>query len=180
MTLLTRLRSSAAESLALDVVTLQLGGEILAIRATVLREVLEPVAITRVPQAPEFVQGLINVRGAVVPLADLRVTFGMPRRPLGPDGRILVLDLPLAGRTSVVGILADSVHEVTRIDAGTLEDVPPVGTRWPPQFVEAIGKWGGGFVMLPDLPAIFSAFLAAQSGTLPAQISPPQAQTQWE
>jgi purine-binding chemotaxis protein CheW len=176
MTLLTRLRAGAADSGALDVVTLELGGEILAIRAIVLREVLEPVAITRVPQAPEFVQGLINVRGAVVPLADLRVTFGMPRRPLGPDGRILVLDLALAGRTTVVGILADSVHEVTRIDVDTLEEVPPVGTRWPPQFVEAIGKWGGGFVMLPDLPAIFSAFLAGQTGALPASASGSQAQ----
>jgi purine-binding chemotaxis protein CheW len=87
MTVLTRPPPSATGSL--DVVTFRLGGEILAIRAQVLREVLEPVAITRVPQAPEFVQGLINVRGAVVPLADLRVTFGMLRRPLGPDGRIL-------------------------------------------------------------------------------------------
>lgn len=162
----------------LDVVTLRLGGEILAIRAQVLREVLEPVAITRVPQAPDFVQGLINVRGAVVPLADLRVTFGMLRRALGPDGRILVLDLPLGGRPAVVGIVADAVHEVTQIDPATLEDVPAVGTRWPPQFVEAIGKWGGGFVMLPDLPAIFSAFLAGQPGPLAAAGLGPQAQHQ--
>ena len=161
MTPLARSRPAAVGSL--DVVTFRLGGEILAIRAQVLREVLEPVVITRVPQAPEFVQGLINVRGAVVPLADLRVTFAMPRRPLGKEGRLLVLDLPLGGRLSVVGILADGVHEVTRIGCDTLEDVPPVGTRWPPQFVEAIGKWGGSFVMLPDLPAIFSAFLAGSA-----------------
>lgn len=173
MTVMTRIPAVAGNG-HLDVVTLRLGGEILAIRAQVLREVLEPVAITRVPQAPEFVQGLINVRGAVVPLADLRVTFGMPRRPLGPDGRILVLDLPLAGRLSVVGVQADAVHEVTHIDRTILEEVPPVGTRWPPQFVEAIGKWGGGFVMLPDLPAIFSAFLAGQTGIPTAAGSGPQ------
>lgn len=149
----------------LDVVTLRLGAEMLAIRAQVLREVLEPVAITRVPLAQDFVAGLLNVRGAVVPLADLRVPFGMPRRALGPEGRILVLDLILQDRPAVVGILADAVHEVTRIDRATLEAVPTVGTRWPPRFVEAIGKWGGGFVMLPDLPAIFFAFLAGQSGT---------------
>jgi purine-binding chemotaxis protein CheW len=178
MTVLTRPPPSATGSL--DVVTFRLGGEILAIRAQVLREVLEPVAVTRVPQAPEFVQGLINVRGAVVPLADLRVTFAMPRRPLGEEGRILVLDLPLGGRLSVVGILADGVHEVTRIDRDTIEDVPPVGTRWPPQFVEAIGKWGGSFVMLPDLPAIFSAFLAGQSGALPAPGALPAVQNPQE
>ncbi len=174
MTALTRLRRPPGG--LLDVVTLRLGGEFLAIRAQVLREVLEPVAITRVPQAPDFVQGLINVRGAVVPLADLRVTFGMPRRALGSDGRILVLDLPLGGRPAVVGILADSVHEVTRIDPATLEDVPPVGARWPLRSVEAIGKWGGGFVMLPALPAIFSAFLAGQPGAPSAAGPGPQAQ----
>lgn len=164
--------TAAAEPL--DVVTLQLGGEILAIRAQALREVLEPVAITRVPQSPEFVQGLINVRGAVVPLADLRVTFGMPRKPLGQDGRILVIDLSLGGRMTVVGILADGVHEVTRIDAGTLEDVPVVGTRWPPQFVEAIGRWGRGVVMLPDLSAIFSTYLASEAAKMPPGSPSPQ------
>jgi purine-binding chemotaxis protein CheW len=163
MTIAARIPTSEAPE-SLDAVTLQLGEELLAIQAQILREVLEPVAITRVPRAPEFLQGLINVRGSVVPLADLRVTFAMPRRPLGPDGRILVLDLPLGGSLTVVGILADAVHEVTRLDRRTLEPVPPVGMRWPPAFVEAIGKWGSGFVMLPNLQAIFAAFLASQPG----------------
>jgi purine-binding chemotaxis protein CheW len=144
----------------LDVVTLRLGEDALAIRAEVLREVLEPVAVTRVPGASEFCAGLVNVRGTIVPLADLRVPFDMPREELGPDARILVLDLPLAGRPAVVGIVADAVHEVTRIEREALQDVPAVGTRWPPQFVEAVADRGGSLVMLPDLPAIFEAFLA--------------------
>jgi len=144
----------------LDVVTLRLGQDALAIRTEVLREVLEPVAVTRVPGAADFCAGLVNVRGTIVPLADLRVPLEMPREELGPDARILVLDLPLAGRPAVVGIVADAVHEVTRIEREALQDVPAVGTRWPPQFVEAVADQGGSFVMLPDLPAIFGASLA--------------------
>ncbi|TNC51999.1 chemotaxis protein CheW [Rubellimicrobium rubrum] len=163
MTLMSR---PASRSLGnIDVVTLRLGQDTLAIRAEMLREVLEPVSITRVPGAPEFCCGLVNVRGTVVPLSDLRVTFGMPRTPLGPDSRILVLDLPLSGRASVVGIVADAVHEVTRVESHMLQTVPAVGTRWPPQFIEAIARIGGNFVMLPDIPAIFAAFLGGQSAT---------------
>jgi purine-binding chemotaxis protein CheW len=147
-----------------DVVTFRLSGEVLAVPAADLREVLEPVAATRVPGAPDFVTSLLNVRGAVVPLADLRVPLRMPRSEAGADARILVLELPLAGQDAVVGILADSVHEVTRIEPDALEDIPPVGTRWPPRFVAAVGRWCGEFVTIPDLPAIFSDALSGQDG----------------
>lgn len=161
----------------IDVVTLRLGGDALAIRAEVLREVLEPVAVTRVPGASDFCAGLVNVRGTIVPLADLRVPLGMPREDLGPDARVLVLDLPLAGRPAVVGIVADAVHEVMRIERGALQDVPAVGTRWPPQFVEAVAELGADIVMLPDLSAIFGVHLAGSTGghpTAPGLPSQPQ------
>lgn len=158
MTLAPALTSQGKGSL--DVVTLQLGRDALAIRAEDLREVIEPVAVTRVPGAPEFCAGLVNVRGTIVPLADLRVPLGLPRDPLGPDARVLVLDLQLAGQAAVVGIVADAVHEVTRIERDALQGVPPVGTRWPPHFVEAVADQGGSVVMLPDLSAIFAAFFA--------------------
>jgi purine-binding chemotaxis protein CheW len=171
-------KSSARSPEGFDVVTLQLGVDTLAIRAEVLREVLEPVTVTRVPGAPEFCAGLVNVRGTVLPLADLRVPLGMPRSPLGPEARILVLDVPLSGRAAVVGIVADAVHEVTRIERDTLQDVPTMGTRWPPQFVEAIANKEDGFVMLPDLPAMFAAFLAGQAGAPLAAGPVPAAQPQ--
>lgn len=145
-----------------DVVTFRLNGEVLAVSANRLREVLEPVGTTRVPGAPEFVRGLINVRGSVVPLADLRVPLRMPRAELGIESRILVIELPLGGQDTVVGIVADSVHEVTRIEADALEQTPPVGTRWPPRYVAAIGRWAGEFVTIPNLPVIFSEFLSGQ------------------
>lgn len=160
MTVHPRLRDLARS----DVVTFRLSGEVLAVRTAELREVLEPAAITRVPGAPDFVAGLLNVRGAVVPLADLRVPLRMPRAAEAPDARILVLELPLAGQDSVVGIVADSVHEVTRIDAAALEEIPPVGTRWPPRYVAAVGRWDGEFVTIPDLAAIFAEFLGDRTG----------------
>lgn len=145
---------------ASDLVTFRLGGEVLAVPTAQLREVLEPVAVTRVPGASSFVPGLLNVRGAVVPLADLRIPLRMPARQNGDTSRILVLELPLDGQTQIVGVIADSVHEVTRIAASDLEPIPPVGTRWPPRFVAAVGRWAGEFVTLPDLPAIFADFLS--------------------
>lgn len=147
-----------------DVVTFRVSGEVLAVPAAQLREVLEPTDITRVPGADEFVGSLLNVRGAVVPLADLRVPLRMPRARQQEDPRILVLELPLEDGEIVVGIIADSVHDVTRIEAGDLEDIPPVGTRWPPRYVAAVGRHDGDFVTIPDLAAIFHEFLEGQSG----------------
>ncbi|WP_248633523.1 chemotaxis protein CheW [Cereibacter changlensis] len=99
----------------------------MAIPAECLREILEPVPVTRVPQAGSFIGGLINVRGVVVPLADLRVTFGMTLTEATPDTRMLVLELPIAGDEVVVAILADKVHDVTGLDTSTLEPIPPRG-----------------------------------------------------
>lgn len=156
--------ADAPAGAALDVVTFRLSGEVLAVPAARLREVLEPPEITRVPGAPDFVSGIINVRGVVVPLADLRVPLRMPRGRPAPEARILVIELPLAGEETVVGIHADSVHEVTRLDPDCLERIPAVGSRWPPRHVAAVGRWCDEFVTLPDLPAIFADFLATQTG----------------
>lgn len=149
----------AARSAWRDVVTLRLGGELLAIPTSNLREVLELGEVTRVPNAGAFSAGLINVRGSVVPLCDLRIPLRMPLRAPDADTRVLVLDLPLDGVAAIVGIIAEKVHEVTRIEDAALEDVPSVGSRWPPQFVSAVGRRGDTFFINPDLDAIFAAHL---------------------
>lgn len=147
-----------------DVVTFRISGEVLAIPASHLREVLEVATVTRVPGAPDFVSRLINVRGNVVPLADLRVPLCMPQSDDNENARIMVLELPLAGQSSVVGIFADSVHEVTRLTSDQIEEIPSVGSRWPPNLVHAVGRWSGEFVTIPDLDAIFADFLSGQTG----------------
>ncbi|QEW18500.1 Chemotaxis protein CheW [Marinibacterium anthonyi] len=141
-------------------VTLSLGGGLVAVPTAILREVIEPGTITRVPNAHGFAKGLINVRGMVVPLTDLRIPLRMPIRPPDDDTRILVLELVLDGRPSVVGILAEQVHEVTDVSGANLEDVPSVGARWPRQFVHAVGRKDSRFFIIPDLDAIFADHLA--------------------
>ncbi|MEC7762579.1 MAG: chemotaxis protein CheW [Pseudomonadota bacterium] len=147
-----------------DVVTFALSGEVLAVPAACLREVIEPVAVTRVPGASAFVPGIINVRGSVVPLADLRIPLRATDAARTEGGKFLVLELTLGGQDTIVGVIADAVHEVTRIEAGDLETIPPVGTRWPAQYVASVGRWSGKFVTLPNLTAIFADYLAGHLG----------------
>ncbi|MFZ7090328.1 chemotaxis protein CheW [Primorskyibacter sp. 2E233] len=161
MTTITDLRPDTRVHATLDVVTLGLGGEMLAIPTSHLREVLEFGAVTRVPNAAAFSAGLINVRGGVVPLCDLRLPLRMPLREADEETRVLVLELPLAGTASVIGIIAEKVHEVTRIETASLEDVPTVGSRWPPQFVNGVGRRDDAFLIMPNLDAIFAAHLPA-------------------
>jgi len=137
--------------------TLELGEEVFAIEATSVREVLDLVPITVVPNASAFAEGLINVRGRVVPLADLRVKFGMERRPPDADTRIVVSDIDLAGESMVVGILADKVHSVADLDLTGLAAPPDVGIRWRPEFVRGIATRDGEFIIVPDMGAIFES-----------------------
>lgn len=146
-----------------DILTFRLGSEKLALPAEYLREILEVVPITRVPQSGKFATGLINVRGVVVPLADLRVALRNPRSPATEDTRILVLDVRVGDEKSTVAILADQVEEVTTINKTEIEDVPPVGSPWPPEFVLGIGQLKGAFVMFPDLDTIFKTYSAADA-----------------
>jgi len=146
---------SSAESGAMRALTLRLQDEVFAIEAGSVREILDLVPITEVPNAPAFVGGLINVRGRVVPLADLRVMFDMDRPPPDKDTRIVVIEIDIGGEPTVVGILADKVHDVTDIEAAAIQDAPRVGMRWRPEFVRSIGRRNGTFVVIPNLERIF-------------------------
>ncbi len=143
-----------------NMVTMRLGGEVMAIPADGLREILEPVPVTRVPTAHGFSAGMVNVRGSVVPLADLKVAFGMEPTEPTADTRFLVLDVRVKGEDITVGIIADKVHDVVEMDQATLEEIPGVGLKWPPEFIRGIGKWQGEFVLLPDLETVFSQAIA--------------------
>jgi len=140
---------------SMKALTLRLHDEIFAIEAGSVREILDLAPVTEVPSAPAYANGLINVRGRVVPLADLRVVFGMDRPPADKDTRIVVLETEIDGEPTVVGIVADKVHEVTEIDAASVEDGPRVGMRWRADFVAGIGKRNGDFIIIPDLARIF-------------------------
>jgi purine-binding chemotaxis protein CheW len=135
--------------------TIRLEDELFAVEASRVREILDLVPITEVPNAPPFVGGLINVRGRVVPLADLRVMFGMNRPEPDEDTRIVVMEVDIDGEATIAGILADKVHDVTDIEAASIEEAPKVGMRWRPEYVKGIGKRNGGFIIIPDMERIF-------------------------
>ncbi len=149
--------SDDQETKGMHALTIRLQDEMFALEATHVREILDPVPITRVPNAGDFVGGLINVRGSVVPLADLRVSFGMDRPPADADTRIVVMEIDLDGEPMVAGILADKVYDVTDITAASIEDAPRVGMRWPAEFVRGIGRRDDDFVIIPDMNRIIRA-----------------------
>jgi purine-binding chemotaxis protein CheW len=139
------------------ILTVRLGGEVFAIPAGIVREILDIGRVTPVPTAPAFVGNLINVRGRVVPLADLRLRFGMPAAESTMDTRIVVLEVGLDGEPTTVAVLADKVYEVTQLDDVVSTDVPRIGSRWRPEFVAAIGRRNGQFVMVLDVDKVFAA-----------------------
>lgn len=129
--------------------------ETFALPADCVREILEVPPITRVPGAPDFTNGLINVRGAVVPLADLRIPFAMPSADHDADTRIIVIEEELEGSTEVIGIMADRVSDVCDLGDHPIDAAPGFGMRWRPEFIRGIGRRAGAFVIIPDLPQIF-------------------------
>ena len=143
--------------MAQEILTLGLNGETFAVPAGIVREILDLVPVTGVPNAPPFAAGLINVRGKVVPLADLRVPLAMEQTPPTIDSRIVVVEVKLEGEPTTVGILADKVHEVTEVAEAAMEQTPRIGMRWRPEFIKGIGKRGDDFIIILDIDRVFAA-----------------------
>ena len=142
----------------IEILTLGLSGEAFAIEAGIVSEILDLVPITAVPNAPDHAPGLINVRGKVVPLIDLRVLLGMSRGPNTIDTRIIVIETVMGGEPAIVGLLADKVYEVTEIDLGAIETTPKVGMTWPAEYIRGIGRRDGGdFLIVLNIEGIFSS-----------------------
>ena len=139
-----------------QVLMLGLAGEMFALDARQVREILDPIPVTRVPGAQPYVSSVLNVRGKVIPLADLRVRFGMPPASITPDSRFIVLEIDLAGEPTTIGIVADKVYEVTDLDTTTLQKAPPIGMRWRPEFIAAIAKWKDEFIIVPNMKKILN------------------------
>lgn len=135
--------------------TFSIDEELFAIEVAQVREVLEVTAINKVPGMPEAMRGIINVRGGVVPVMDLRVKFGMSQTESARDTRIIVMEPTLEGEVTVIGALADSVKEVLTIDEDQIEDPPKIGTRWRKKFLKGIGKKGDRFIIILDIDRIF-------------------------
>jgi purine-binding chemotaxis protein CheW len=145
-----------AQPSSLTVVTFSLGAQMLAIPANQLREILDPLPVTRIPGAGSFVPGVVNVRGSVVPLADLKQVLSIPDEGLDGRRRILVLDLDLAGEPATVAVCADAVHDVATIDQAVIEPVPATAQHWSQEVLSGLYRNAQGFVLLPNLETILS------------------------
>lgn len=136
--------------------TYKLADEVFALDIGKVREVLDFAEITRVPRMPEFMRGVINLRGKVVPVVDLRVRFGMPLTEKTVDTCIIITEVALDGAITVIGALADSVQEVLDLDSDHIEPPPRIGSRLHTEFITGIGKHGERFIIILDIDKIFS------------------------
>ncbi len=136
--------------------TFTLEEEVFAIDIGKVREVLDYTAVTRVPQTPEFLCGVINLRGNVVPVMDMRQKLGMSATEKRVNTCIIILEILVDEETTILGSLADSVREVLDLEPGQIEPAPRIGTRLDVDFIRGMGKQGDGFVMILDIDKIFS------------------------
>lgn len=134
-----------------------LGEEVFALDITKVREVLEYTAITKVPQTPEFMRGVINLRGGVVPVVDMRLKFGMERTERTVNTCIIITEVVVGEEEVVLGALADSVQEVFELGAGEIEPAPTIGTHLKTEFLKGMGKRDEEFVLILDIDRVFSA-----------------------
>lgn len=133
-----------------------LGNEIFAIETAMVREIIDPVPLTRVAGARPHLPGLINVRGNVIPLADLRERFGMPRHQASSDTRIVVIEVEIGDDPVTLGIIADKVYEVTELSRADAQSTPRIGVNWRPEYIRCISKWNDEFIIVPNIPAILN------------------------
>ena len=137
--------------------TFKLGQELFALDVVQVREVLDVIPITKVPRSADFMRGVINVRGNVVPVADLHLKFGLPPTETTLDTRIVVMEIMIDGDTTIIGALADSVHDVMDISQESIEPAPKIGARCDAQFIKGIGKHDDQFIIILDIDKVFSS-----------------------
>ena len=136
--------------------TFMLGKETFAVSILRIKEIIEYGQLTTVPMMPEFIRGVINLRGAVVPVMDLMARFGQDSSALSKRTCVVILEIELEGETQDVGILVDAVNEVLEIAGSEVEPAPRFGTNIRADFISGMGKVGGKFVIILDLNRVVS------------------------
>jgi len=137
--------------------TYKLADEVFAFDIAKVREVLDFTAITKVPRTPDFMRGVINLRGSVVPVVDMKLKFGMPMTERNVNTCVIIVEVNVDGSTTVLGALADSVQEVIDLEPEHIEPAPRIGSAVYHDFVLGMGKRDNRFVMILDLDKVFSA-----------------------
>jgi len=145
----------AAADRIIQYLTLGIDREIFAVEVEQVHEIIDLRPITRVPNAPHYLMGMIDVRSRTVPVIDLRGKLGLTPIPPSEHTRIIVLDVATAGRNVVMGLVADRVYEVAALSGHSMEEAPDIGVRWRSQYIKGVGRRGDSLVIVLDLGHLF-------------------------
>ena len=137
--------------------TFRLGNEIFATDVAKVREVLDLTTITSIPRTPDFMSGVINLRGSVVPVVYVRLCFDMSKTESTRNTCIVVVEVLLDNESTVIGALADSVEEVIDLEPNQIEAAPRIGKLVRTDFIRGMGKRDAQFIMILDIDRVFSA-----------------------
>ena len=149
--------SSAVVNETKQYLTFKLSDEVFGVDVAQVREILDYVKITKVPQTPDFMRGVINLRGSVVPVVDMNLKFGMDKTERTVNTCIVVVEVKLGDETAVLGALVDSVQEVFEIEPQNIEPAPRIGTKLNTEFIKGMGKREEKFIIILDIDKVFSS-----------------------
>ena len=148
---------AAGIAISRQYVTFGLGEELFGVEVARAREILDLVPVTKVPQTPDYLLGVINLRGQVVPVVDLRIKLGLPKAMETRDSCIIVMEVQVDGEVLTVGGLADSVREVLELRDDLIEPAPRLGLRLKTEFIAGMGKVDEQFLILLEIDRVFSS-----------------------
>ena len=153
--------------------TFKLEDEVFALDISQVREVLEFDSITKVPQTPDMMRGVINLRGSVVPVIDMRLKFNMGITEKTVNTCIIIVEISLDDETTLIGALADSVQEVMDLTAEQIESPPKIGTRLNTEIIEGMGKKDGEFIIILKIEKLFTMEELAMAEQVTESVSEP-------
>jgi purine-binding chemotaxis protein CheW len=149
--------TEAAVSHDAQFVTLGIDREVFAVPVDAVLEILDMRQMFRIPEAPNYLAGLIDVRGRGVPVVDLRLKLGLPAQPATEMTRILVLEFTVGEQKLVLGLIADRVIEVITLDKREIQPAPAIGLQWRSDYISGVGRRNDNFVIIFALARLFSS-----------------------
>jgi len=139
--------------------------EVFALDISKVCEVLDCADVTKVPQAPDYMRGVINLRGSVVPVVDMHCKFNLDPSDHTVNTCIIIIEVELDGESTLVGAVADSVREVVDLTPDQVVAAPRIGTKLNTEFIRGMGKHHDGFVIILDIDRVFKGEEAENGGS---------------
>ncbi|QWR77977.1 chemotaxis protein CheW [Candidatus Magnetomonas plexicatena] len=146
----------AEDNTMMQFLTFKLDDEVFALHIEKIREVLEFTTVTKMPRTPEFMRGVINLRGSVVPVIDMKQKFGMSYTEKAVDTCVVIVEVGMEGEKVILGAMVDSVKEVMELEQSAIEPPPKIGTQLSNEYIEGMGKQDDEFVIILDIDKVFS------------------------